>query len=559
MAGAVDPEQATPSKILAAAIITSKKPIDGEMAPIEACSGHQTRLQNPTLSVEQEAIVSLAVEGHNVFYTGPAGCGKSTVLRVIRDCLEEMDKKVLVLTPTDDISLANGGRNTWSFASWMSNSGTMSLCQNMNPERSSQLFEQMADVDVIIISEINMVENLQFERLNESLKTAKRSSLPFGGIQVIVTGDFYGLPPVKPFQNCFNCGSHLKHNKGRGTYACLEEDCSVNLFYEEDKWAFQSNAWQECNFCNERLTTIYRQEDATLISLLRQIRLNLKLSDDNIRLLKKRDNKTSRHAVKLLTTRAEVLELNDTKFSYLKTPLQAYKSVDVFGWNEGEHQYIAYNQRRDTIGSYGVSKDYAFDAEIQLKEGMQVVLLQNIDPSNGLCNGAQGIIVGYEPFGNLLQLITEYHEHLPKRWPRIDTIEDALREFLRKCGGNKGWPIVKFHNGMIRTIYPSCRALPQEGSQPYSLLGRIQIPLTAGWGLTVYDAQGMTLDSIMVDMVKTSRAGQMYAALSRARKWEGLKVEGDLARLGYYRQHAGNAVVSKWLKRNFGDKVVMAS
>ncbi|KAL9469240.1 hypothetical protein ACSS6W_010934 [Trichoderma asperelloides] len=551
---AADHEQAFSLKTLAALDITSKKPNDGEIAPVETRSSHLTKGQSPILSAEQENLVLLAVEGHNIFYTGPAGCGKSTALRVILDRLEEMGKNVLVLTPTDDIALANGGRNTWSFAGFMSNSHAMSLSQITNPERNTQLFERMANVEVIIISEINMVENFHFERLNEAMKAIKSSSLPFGGIQVIVTGDFCGLPPVKPFQNCFHCGSYLKHNKKKGTYTCLEEDCNINLYYEEDKWAFQSRAWQQCNFRNVHLAAVFRQGDPALGSLLREIRLNLKVSDDNMGLLRKRKNKTSNDAVKLLTTRAEVQELNDAKFRRLRAPLQVYKSVDVFGWNEGEHEYLVYNQERDARDSFGVLRDYSLGAEVQLKEGMPVVLLQNIDPGSGLCNGAQGIIVGYEPFGDLLQLVTEYYERLPAHWLRIDALEDALRKFLRECSSNKGWPIVKFHNGITRTIYPTCRALPLGGTQPYSLLRRIQIPLTAGWALTVYDSQGMALDSIVVDVVKTSKEGLMYAALSRARTLEGLKVEGDLTRLGY---HRGNGAQLKWLKRTFGDKVVM--
>ncbi|PTB36641.1 hypothetical protein M441DRAFT_31214 [Trichoderma asperellum CBS 433.97] len=552
---AADPEQASSSKTPVALNITSKRPNDDELAPVKTRSRNLTKGQSPILSVEQENLVSLAVEGHNIFYTGPAGCGKSTVLRVIRDRLEGMGNNVLVLTPTDDIALANGGRNTWSFASCMSNSHTMSLSQITNPERNPQLFERMANVEVIIISEINMVENFHFERLNEVMKAVKSSSLPFGGIQVIVTGDFCGLPPVMPFQNCFHCGSYLKHNKQKGTYTCLNEDCNINLYYEEDKWAFQSRSWQQCNFHNVHLAAVFRQEDPALVSLLREIRLNLKVSDDSMGLLRKRKNKTSNHAVKLLTTRADVRELNDAKFLRLRAPLQVYQSVDVYGWNEGEHEYLAYNQERDTRGSFGVLRDYNLGAKVQLKEGMPVVLLQNIDPGSGLCNGAQGIIIGYEPFGNLLQLVTEYYEHLPAHWLRIDALEDALRRFLRECSSNKGWPIVKFHNGITRTIYPTCRALPLGGTQPYSLLGRIQVPLTAGWALTVYDAQGMALDSIVVDVVKTSREGLMYAALSRARTWQGLKVEGDLTRLGY---HRGNGAQLKWLKRTFGHKVVMA-
>jgi ATP-dependent DNA helicase PIF1 len=73
--------------------------------------------------------------------------------------------------------------------------------------------ERMIGTDVLIIDEISMFESNQFRRLDRACRAARDSRLPFGRIQVVVTGDFYQLPLVKPFQTCYLCGADLKVRK----------------------------------------------------------------------------------------------------------------------------------------------------------------------------------------------------------------------------------------------------------------------------------------------------------------------------------------------------------
>ena len=71
-----------------------------------------------TLDPEQQHVIELIMEGHNVFYTGPAGCGKSAILTVFKRRLEEQNKTVFVTAPTNLAALAVGGRTTYSYAGW---------------------------------------------------------------------------------------------------------------------------------------------------------------------------------------------------------------------------------------------------------------------------------------------------------------------------------------------------------------------------------------------------------------------------------------------------------
>ncbi|EHK17226.1 uncharacterized protein TRIVIDRAFT_134896, partial [Trichoderma virens Gv29-8] len=356
----------------------------------------------PKLSTEQEALVSLAVQGHNIFYTGEAGCGKSTVLREIRDRLKSMDRAVEVLAPTGKVAIANGGMTTWSFADWTPNTHKSTLSELTSFSFGSVLAKRLRDVETIIIDEISMVESMHFDRLNQMMKAAcspfdKRSTLPFGGTQVIVTGDFCQLPPVKPFSHCYECGSELIADIPRKMYTCPNLECGIS-YRDEDKWAFRSRAWEECNFEHIYLKAVYRQNEPEFLRVLQRCRLGLQLSDSDLKLLANNKPKTGPYAVKLYPTRNEVRKVNDTEFRRIRAPIQTYKCVDVFLWNEEKHPHLRNKGARDPNGSLKALKEHRFEAELNLKEGMQVLLLHNIDISRGLCNGAQGVITGFEPF-----------------------------------------------------------------------------------------------------------------------------------------------------------------
>jgi ATP-dependent DNA helicase PIF1 len=79
----------------------------------------------------------------------------------------------------------------------------------------------------------------------------------------------------------------------------------------------------------------------------------------------------------------------------------------------------------------------------------------------------------------------------------------------------KAWPRVRFHNGKKRTIFPTCIVTSLGDREPYSLLSRTQIPLVAGWAMTVHKSQGMTMDRVIINLSKVFEEGQAYVALSR--------------------------------------------
>lgn len=146
----------------------------------------------PNLSSEQQHVVDEILAGHNVFFTGSAGCGKSTILKAFVKKLRAQYKQVRIVAPTNLAALNVNGQTTWNFAGWTPDSMKKPLNKLMQGANGKEIWERFNSTDVLVLDEISMVENLQFERLNCVMKEAlgqKYGGGAFGGIQVIVTGD----------------------------------------------------------------------------------------------------------------------------------------------------------------------------------------------------------------------------------------------------------------------------------------------------------------------------------------------------------------------------------
>lgn len=520
---------------------------------------------SPALLPEQLHVVSQAVAGRNIFFTGSAGCGKSTVLRAVRRCLEDRGNTVHVMAPTGIVALAINGTTTWSFAGWSPNSDRIPF-EDLAAKTTVATFKRLREADAIIIDEISMIERNYFERFDFMLRKIRgeddssRESQPFGGIQIIVTGDFCQLPPVKPFQHCVNCGRELRQpdkdsliEQPLTTRVCVPCDLT---FKQEDKYAFSSPAWHSCNFVNIHLKSIHRQKDPMFISLLQKCRLGIPFSQGDIKALTgSKPAICSDEAVKLFPLRADVRRTNHMAFQKLNTPAITFECQDHF---QGRKKHRFQYSKRLADGTLECLEEHRFEREFSLKKGMRVLLLVNLNLKRGLCNGSQGKIIDFEPFTP---------ENLPNwmngkvKGDYIEIRQKLIRHFafaheteLRQDGF--GWPIVKFDNGQTETIYPDCKVNQVGFERPYSLVFRTQIPLTAGYALTIHKSQGMTLEKVIVDVSKAFEEKQIYVALSRAKTLEGLKVVG-LTRGGVICDDGDSAEkVREFLRETFGEEAV---
>ena len=465
----------------------------------------------PQLCDEQLELVELIMNGRNVFYTGSAGCGKSTVLRDFVARLKARRSKVCITAPTGKAALEVGGVTLYNYAGWTPDvfkKSIKKLEQNAHKRRN---WKRINNTDVLIIDEISMVENHIFERLNRVMKSARGDKRPFGGVQIIVTGDFCQLPPVRPFRFCIECGAELLRHSGGMLYECEEHA----EFDDNEKWAFCSDAWKECDFVHFRLKKVHRQKDPIFKALLEKCRLGRSLDQDEKNLLLNHKCETA-GAVKLFPTRDEVGQVNDAEMARLKGRSLKLDCLDDFFWVR-EHVDLENKFERCPYRHTLLALDeHRFEAVLEMKENMLVILLTNLDFDAGLINGSQGVIIGFETHNN---------DNLPKQYGEYKARKKGLIKAFTKRAAVCEWPIVQFRNGKTRTIYPHCMMSELGDSEPYSLLSRTQVPLVAAWAMTIHKSQGMTLSRVIVNLSRTFEKAQDYVALSRARSLDGLKVE----------------------------------
>lgn len=506
----------------------------------------------PELCPEQAALVELICSGRNVFYTGSAGCGKSTVLKAFTKRLKDMGKKVYVLAPTGRAALQVNGTTTWTYAGWTPNFHKKTLKELKERAHGKFVWKRFDKTDVIVIDEISMVENLHFERINKIMQEALHDpTLPvqkaFGGVQVVVTGDFCQLPPVKPFRQCMECGSDTieSYYQGEPSYRC--PDTRHPVWRDEQKWAFASDAWNQCDFAHVNLKKIHRQSDLKFIRILNKCRIGEALTESDKRLLM--DHPSSvHHATKLFATRKEVAKVNEEQFEKLKTLKYTYWARDTFKWRITLHPHLSDKAKRKAVGPkdhkpLSALEEHRFEECVELKKGMLVVLLTNLSLDQGLCNGSQGIVCGFKEYEKD-KLPTAYGEYAITEQSEVKShIEGAGAEY-------KMWPVVRFHNGITRVIHSKCSINELGDDKPYSLLSRTQIPLAPAWAMTIHKSQGLTLDRVIADLSETFEVGQVYVALSRATGLEGLRIDGGIK--GLEKGQGGNKTVQRFLRHHFG-------
>ncbi|CAH0043600.1 unnamed protein product [Clonostachys solani] len=512
----------------------------------------------PVLCQEQQDLVNLILSGRNVFYTGSAGCGKSTVLKAAVKQLRDQQKNVCILAPTGKAALQIDGMTTWSYMGWTPDDHKLELAKLINRTFRKHVRRRLRQTDVLIIDEISMVENHHLQRMDVCLREVRKGfdeiTQPFGGLQVILTGDFCQLPPVKPFEYCMFCGGGTKMDNWQTQYEC-QSRCGKGPFLEADKWAFKSQAWKDARLEHVHLKEIHRQNDQQFIKMLQKCRLGKRFTSAEVDLLMNHECRVP-NATRVLCTREEVFRINHAEFQKLKTEVHEFTAVDGFRWRRERHPHLGYCNDRLRDGTLKALREHRVDPRVILRVGMVVVLQVNLDLPNGLCNGSQGLICGWEDV-DPKNLPIAYRKGMDEMGPMVITgdyaelKEQQIRAFSQQTHV-KHWPKVIFHNGLRRTIYPSCLVNSVgegDGPEDFSALHRTQIPLVAGWAMSVHKSQGMTLNRVIVDLSRAFEEGQVYVALSRATDLAGLRIDGDAKGLSV--GAGGNPEVQEFLDQKF--------
>lgn len=135
-------------------------------------------------------------------------------------------------------------------------------------------------------------------------------------------------------------------------------------------------------------------------------------------------------------------------------------------------------------------KDHRFETRVQLKQNQRVVLQANLDPICGLVNGAQGTIVSFEDFDEkaLPKAPEKKGADADLRGDHAIYRQEQIKAFA-KAHDRQPWPVVRFTNGVTRTIFADCTVNVLGNEEPWCRLSRTQIPLVAGYAITVHKSQ----------------------------------------------------------------------
>jgi len=157
------------------------------------------------LNEEQlEAFKAIVCKFKNVFLTGGGGTGKSFLVRYIANYIKKKTKRKIQITALTGIASINFdyGRTVHSWAGiGLGDKPAIELALNIN--QKPFLKRNWVNTDILVIDEISMMTGELFDKLNTIAKVVRKNDKPFGGIQLVLVGDFCQLPPVKSTDFCF--------------------------------------------------------------------------------------------------------------------------------------------------------------------------------------------------------------------------------------------------------------------------------------------------------------------------------------------------------------------
>lgn len=477
------------------------------------------------LSSEQQYVLNQALNGVSLFYTGSAGTGKSVLLRSIIKALRNKHGVGIAVTASTGLAACNiGGTTLHSFAGL--GLGTDKLDNLLKKlRRNRRAINKWKSTKVLIIDEISMIDGNFLDTLNEVAKRIRRNQLPFGGIQLIVCGDFYQLPPVvkQPYVD----GERVTDDR------------------VEPYFSFECFAWQQCVKETIILREVFRQKgDQLFIEMLNEMR-NGRVSERTIQEFHKleRPLRCPEGIVpaELFATRSEVDRANNSRLNKIPGSPELYKAIDG-GELPPEH-------RQNVLSNFLAPMD------LFLKKGAQVMCIKNFDET--LVNGSLGQVVDFmdrdtylkanNPDSELPADLSDYifDGALPGTGQALTTSgilsqsqlsedekenkgrKESLAQQLAESSKGKKYPLVRFlsPDGInSRTILVEPEQWTVEDENQNVIASRIQLPLILAWSLSIHKSQGQTLPKVKVDLRRVFENGQSYVALSRAVSRSGLQV-----------------------------------
>lgn len=412
--------------------------------------------------------------GQSIMCLGGAGTGKSTMITELYSDLKTTFKEneIGVTATTGTAAIKIGGSTFHSFLGIGIKKTFADIKREVFKRKKHDVWRSLR---VLFIDEISMLDGDFFTELEKAARYIRNKELFFGGIQLVLFGDFFQLPPVPDIVD--------KDKKKRR-----------KTFKKKDvKYLFESDVLMKNISVIVELTKIHRQTDKVFIKLLNHIK-KCKVTIEDEKMLReccrKLDTSDGIEPTILYPINVDVDKYNREELAKLKGQKHVFKSKNSYGYKYDKD--VEHVKPINTDEVFGEKLMKFLDGgiipkELELKVGAQVMYLKN-DSINGLVNGSRGVVTKIK-----------YND---KDHPII---------FVRFVGKKEDIEIVK-------QVYDT------EIKSDKIVLFRQQIPLKLAWALTIHKCQGMTLDKAKVSTKRIFTYGQFYVALSRVRSLAGLEL-----------------------------------
>ena len=418
---------------------------------MKSLSTVQARPAALAMDPSQAAALGAMQRGDNVFLTGNAGTGKSTVVTTfLGQAFRRVDVTattgVAALNLRDQFSARSGLHIPVStIYRWAgiglgpkpgeSNAAAMQRLREDASLSRAGAWKRVRAAECLVIDEISMLPGRVFEFLEYVCRYLRGGDRPWGGLQVIAVGDFLQLPPVA----------------AGGVY----------------DWAFLSPVWAATGFQPAVLTTIHRQADPEFMDILNAVRVG-RIEPRHVALLGRRIARfPSSTLLRLFTHNIQVDKWNASRLEAL----------------DGEKHVFEMTESGDRYQCDWLKKNLLTPATLRLKVGSRVMVTVNLKDDEGDLYAVNGTMGTVTDFCDVLDA--------------VQVLDDTGRSLC----------IIKF----------------TWSDDPTNERASVtQFPLRLAWASTIHKAQGLSLDSALIDARATREPGQTYVALSRVRSLAGL-------------------------------------
>ena len=330
-----------------------------------------------SLNARQQLAYQAILEGKSIFLTGSGGTGKSYLLSSVYDTFKREGKRGISLTALTGCAALLLHPTARTLHSWagigLGQFSAETLIEKTKRNRRAVMRWKMTDC--LVIDEVSMMTPELFEKLDAVGRAIRKRPVPFGGLQLVLVGDFFQLPPVM-----------------RG----------------ETMFVFESPLWATLALPFHELIEIHRQKDPVFQAILTEARHGT-LSKESLLMLGSRVG-LDYSGLKIqpsmvFTRRAEVHDLNLKHFSSLKTESYTYIVKTVADSKAALKNPFAESAIEK------LDKTAPYHSEITLAVGAQVMLITNLQ-EQGLVNGSRGVVVG---FGSD-----------PSRFPKVEFLNGVI-------------------------------------------------------------------------------------------------------------------------------------